>query len=130
MGFLTVLDISGINFEWTKEISEVCGKSLKFNLALRWQTQGIIYVVHPLNGSPVCKALRGHTFGRFSAIFTREIMFVISCSFTKHQAPSRKGLFEKEKNSLTKVANILSKFHKDLVKTVTSSALTNADGGQ
>ena len=94
---MTVLDVSGIDFERTKEISEVCGMSLKFNLALRWQTQGILYVIHPLNGSPVCKDLRGHTFGRFSAIFTREIIFVISCSFTKHQAPSRKRSIRKGK---------------------------------
>ena len=27
--------------------------SLKFNLAVQWQSQGIIYVIRPLNGSPV-----------------------------------------------------------------------------
>ena len=49
---MTVLDVSGIDFGWMKEISEVRGTSLKFNLAFPWQSQGIIYVVRPLNGSP------------------------------------------------------------------------------
>ena len=49
---MTVLDVSGIDFGRTKEISEVCGTSLKFNLDVRWQSQGVIYAVRPLNGSP------------------------------------------------------------------------------
>ena len=50
---MTVLDVSGIDFGRTKEISEVRGTSLKFNLEVRWQSQGVIYAVRPLNGSPV-----------------------------------------------------------------------------
>ena len=49
---MTVLDVSGIDFGRTKEISEVRGMSLKFNLDVRWQSQGVIYAVRPLNGSP------------------------------------------------------------------------------
>ena len=41
-----------MDFGRTKEISEVRGTSLKFNLAVRWQIQGVIYVVDPLKGSP------------------------------------------------------------------------------
>ena len=52
---MTVLDVSGIDFGRTKEISEVRGTSLKFNLDVRWQSQGVIYAVRPLNGSPVLK---------------------------------------------------------------------------
>ena len=50
--FDSFLDVSGIDFGRTKEISEVRGTSLKFNLDVRWQSQGVIYVVRPLNGSP------------------------------------------------------------------------------
>ena len=51
------MDVSGIDFGRTKEISEVRGTSLKFNLDVRWQSLGVIYVVRPLNGSPVNKKL-------------------------------------------------------------------------
>ena len=50
--FWQFLDVSGIDFGRTKEFSEVRGTSLKFNLDVRWQSQGVIYVVRPLNGSP------------------------------------------------------------------------------
>ena len=57
---MTVLDVSGIDLGRTKEISEVRGTSLKFNLDVRWQSQGVIYAVRPLNGSP---ATHTHTHG-------------------------------------------------------------------
>ena len=41
----------GHRFRCTKEISEVRSTSLKFNLDVRWQSQGVIYVVRQLNGS-------------------------------------------------------------------------------
>ena len=41
----------GHRFRRTKEISEVRSTSLKFNLDVRWQSQGVIHVLRPLNGS-------------------------------------------------------------------------------
>ena len=66
--FDNFLDVSGIDFGRTKEISEVCGTSLKFNLDVRWQSQGVIYVVRPLNGSPVEMKVAGNSIVRFFRI--------------------------------------------------------------
>ena len=59
---------TGIDFGRIKEISEVCGMSLKFNLDVRWQSQGVIYVVRPLNGSPVEMKDAGNSIVRFFRI--------------------------------------------------------------